>query len=115
MRKSSFSKYRNKLSSNSNKVLNILKINEAPPLIPIHLLVSCICPLLVDIVCGTQMKNNRRTQCSRLFHRLTLFLHELHQKRNRVDDKDVNIDEIVQEQQNLVMQHSENMTQPLRL
>ena len=68
------------------------------------------------------MENNPRIQCSRLFlwvnikiYLADLFLHELHQKRNRVDDKDVNIDEIVQEQQNLVMQHSENMTQPLRL
>ena len=61
------------------------------------------------------MENNRRIQCSRLFLKLTLFLHELHQKRNRVDDKDVNIDEILQHQQNLVMQHLEIMTQPLRL
>ena len=68
------------------------------------------------------MENNRRIQCSRLFlwvnikiYLADLFLHELHQKRNRVDDKDVNIDEILQEQQNLVMQHSENMTQPLLL
>ena len=68
------------------------------------------------------MENNRRILCSRLslwvnikIYLANLFLHELHQKRNHVDDKDLNIDEILQQQQNLVMQHSENMTQPLRL
>ena len=68
------------------------------------------------------MENNPRIQCSRLFlwvnikmYLANLFLHELHQKRNRVDDKNVNIDEILQQQQNLVMQHLEIMTQPLRL
>ena len=68
------------------------------------------------------MENNRRIPCSRLFlwvnikiYLANLFLHELHQKRNRMDDKDVNIDEILQQQQNIVMQHLENMTQPLRL